>query len=80
LNFKLPPGGIVGVIGPNGAGKIDAVQDDHRPGKARQRQRSRSATVHLGYVDQSRDHLDPEERLGGNLRRQRRGLSSASTR
>ena len=37
LNFHLPPGGIVGVIGPNGAGKTHAVQDDHRPGAARQR-------------------------------------------
>ena len=32
LDFRLPPGGIVGVIGPNGAGKTDPVPHDHRAG------------------------------------------------
>lgn len=31
VNFRLPPGGIVGIIGPNGAGKNYLVSDDHRP-------------------------------------------------
>jgi sulfate-transporting ATPase len=57
LSFSLPPGGIVGVIGPNGAGKstlfkliTGAEQPDSGAIKI-------GPTVHLGYVDQSRDHL-----------------------
>ena len=59
LNFKLPPGGIVGIIGPNGAGKstlfkmITGVEDPDG-GKL-----IVGETVKLGYVDQSRDSLDP---------------------
>ncbi len=58
LTFKLPPGGIVGVIGPNGAGKTTLfrmITGQEKPDTAR----SRSAkSVHLGYVDQSRDALN----------------------
>jgi ATP-binding cassette ChvD family protein len=60
LNFKLPPGGIVGIIGPNGAGKstlfkmITGVEDPDG-GKL-----IVGETVKLGYVDQSRDSLDPD--------------------
>ena len=40
------------------------VQADHRPGTARRRRGRRSAdTVHLGYVDQSRDALDPKHNV-----------------
>ena len=58
LNFKLPPGGIVGVIGPNGAGKTTLFrmitgQDQPDDGKL-----VVGETVKLGYVDQSRDSLD----------------------
>ena len=59
LTFKLPPGGIVGIIGPNGAGKstlfkmITGVEDPDG-GKL-----IVGETVKLGYVDQSRDSLDP---------------------
>jgi len=58
LSFTLPPGGIVGVIGPNGAGKstlfkIITGQEQPDSGKV-----DIGPTVHLGYVDQSRDHLD----------------------
>jgi ATP-binding cassette ChvD family protein len=58
LSFSLPPGGIVGVIGPNGAGKstlfkIITGQEEPDSGKV-----DIGPTVHLGYVDQSRDHLD----------------------
>ncbi len=61
LSFKLPPGGIVGVIGPNGAGKttlfrILTGQDKPDSGTLRI-----GDTVHLGYVDQSRDSLDPNK-------------------
>ncbi len=58
LNFKLPPGGIVGVIGPNGAGKTTLFrmitgQEHPDAGKL-----TVGETVKLGYVDQSRDSLD----------------------
>ena len=58
LDFKLPPGGIVGVIGPNGAGKTTLFrmitgQEEPDGGNLRV-----GETVKLGYVDQSRDSLD----------------------
>jgi ATP-binding cassette ChvD family protein len=58
LDFKLPPGGIVGVIGPNGAGKTTLFkmitgQEHPDAGKL-----TVGETVKLGYVDQSRDSLD----------------------
>ncbi len=58
LDFKLPPGGIVGVIGPNGAGKTTLFrmitgQETADGGALRV-----GDTVKLGYVDQSRDSLD----------------------
>jgi energy-dependent translational throttle protein EttA len=61
LNFKLPPGGIVGVIGPNGAGKTTLFrmitgQEVPDAGSLRV-----GDTVKLGYVDQSRDSLDPDK-------------------
>ena len=71
LNFSLPPGGIVGIIGPNGAGKttlfrIITGQEEPDDGEIRV-----GDTVELGYVDQSRDALDPnktvwEEISGGD--------------
>ena len=59
LSFKLPPGGIVGVIGPNGAGKTTLFrmitgQDSPDAGCI-----NVGETVKLGYVDQSRDDLNP---------------------
>ena len=71
LSFKLPPGGIVGIIGPNGAGKTTLF----RMLTGQEQPDSGTITVgdsvHLGYVDQSRDSLDPnktvwEEISGGN--------------
>jgi len=60
LTFKLPPGGIVGVIGPNGAGKTTLFrmiigQEQPDAGALRV-----GETVKLGYVDQSRDSLNPD--------------------
>ena len=60
LDFKLPPGGIVGVIGPNGAGKstlFKMIIGDEEPDAGSVRV---GETVKLGYVDQSRDALDPK--------------------
>ncbi|HEX9568984.1 MAG TPA: energy-dependent translational throttle protein EttA, partial [Rhodospirillales bacterium] len=58
LNFKLPPGGIVGVIGPNGAGKTTLfrmITGQETPDSGSLRI---GDTVKLGFVDQSRDSLD----------------------
>jgi ATP-binding cassette ChvD family protein len=71
LNFKLPPGGIVGVIGPNGAGKTTLfrlITGQETPDSGTIKV---GETVNLGYVDQSRDSLDDkktvwEEISGGN--------------
>ncbi|WGR95705.1 energy-dependent translational throttle protein EttA [Bradyrhizobium sp. ISRA443] len=71
LTFKLPPGGIVGVIGANGAGKttlFKMITQQETPDKGTI---TVGETVHLGYVDQSRDALDGsktvwEEISGGN--------------
>jgi ATPase subunit of ABC transporter with duplicated ATPase domains len=70
MNFRLPPGGIVGVIGPNGAGKTTlfkmiTAQENPDSGSFRL-----GETVQLAYIDQDRE-LDPnktiwEEISGGN--------------
>jgi len=63
MSFMLPPGGIVGVIGPNGAGKTTLF----RMILGREKPDSGSIrigeTVKLGYIDQSRDVLDPNKNI-----------------
>jgi energy-dependent translational throttle protein EttA len=71
LDFTLPRGGIVGVIGPNGAGKTTLFrmiigQEGPDAGTLKI-----GETVRIGYVDQSRDALEPnktvfEEITGGS--------------
>jgi ATP-binding cassette ChvD family protein len=71
LNFTLPRGGIVGVIGPNGAGKTTLfrmITGQEQPDAGTLRI---GETVQIGYVDQSREALDPnktvwEEISGGS--------------
>ncbi len=71
LSFILPPGGIVGVIGPNGAGKstlFRLITGQETPDSG---EIDIGPTVRLGYVDQSRDALNPnhnvwEEISGGH--------------
>ncbi len=58
LTFKLPPGGIVGVIGPNGAGKTTLFRMITGQEKPDEGTIKVGESVHLGYVDQSRDSLD----------------------
>jgi ATP-binding cassette ChvD family protein len=58
LTFKLPPGGIVGVIGPNGAGKTTLFRMITGQDKPDDGTIKVGESVHLGYVDQSRDALD----------------------
>ncbi|MEA3039326.1 MAG: hypothetical protein QOE79_1839, partial [Sphingomonadales bacterium] len=63
LSFTLPPGGIVGVIGPNGAGKttlFKLITGAEQPDAGSIRI---GDTVHLGYVDQSRDALAPNKNV-----------------
>jgi ATP-binding cassette ChvD family protein len=63
MNFRLPPGGIVGVIGPNGAGKTTLfrmITGQEQPDSGAIRI---GETVKLAYVDQSRDALNPEQTI-----------------
>jgi ATP-binding cassette ChvD family protein len=63
LTFTLPAGGIVGVIGPNGAGKstlFKLITGQEKPDAGTIEMGS---TVHLGYVDQSRDHLEAKHNV-----------------
>ncbi len=61
LSFMLPPGGIVGVIGPNGAGKTTLFRMLTGAEQPDQGALNLGETVVLGYVDQSRDDLDPNK-------------------
>nr|MBA2635775.1 energy-dependent translational throttle protein EttA [Sphingomonas sp.] len=63
LSFSLPPGGIVGVIGPNGAGKTTLFKLITGHEQADEGQVVVGPTVHLGFVDQSRDALDPKKNV-----------------
>jgi sulfate-transporting ATPase len=59
LNFKVPPGSIIGVVGGNGAGKstlFKMLTGLEKPDSGTFRL---GETVKLGYVDQSRDSLNP---------------------
>jgi len=63
VNFRLPPGGIVGIIGPNGAGKttlLRMLMGQETPDSGAL---NIGATVELGYVDQSRDDLVAENTI-----------------
>ncbi|NBT39853.1 MAG: energy-dependent translational throttle protein EttA [Alphaproteobacteria bacterium] len=71
LEFRLPAGGIVGVIGPNGAGKTTLFrmltgQETPDAGSI-----ELGDTVHMGYVDQTRDALNGAatvfEEITGNV-------------
>ncbi|WP_096703525.1 energy-dependent translational throttle protein EttA [Magnetospirillum sp. 15-1] len=61
LNFRLPPGGIVGIIGPNGAGKTTLFRMITGQEQPTSGSFTVGETVVLGYVDQSRDSLDPDK-------------------
>lgn len=63
LSFKIPKGAIVGIIGPNGAGKttlFKMITGQEKPDAGEIRL---GDTVDLGYVDQSRDELDPNKNV-----------------
>jgi len=71
FSFRLPPGGIVGIIGPNGAGKTTLFRMITGGEKPDSGSFKVGETVSLGYVDQSRDALDPNktvwEEISGGL-------------
>lgn len=63
FSFTVPAGAIVGIIGPNGAGKstlFNIITGKDAPDSGNIRLGS---TVKLGYVDQMRDHLDPNKNV-----------------
>ena len=57
VNFRLPPGGIVGIIGPNGSGKTTLLKMLMGLETPDEGELKIGPTVELGYVDQSRDDL-----------------------
>ena len=63
LSFSVPPGGIVGVIGPNGAGKSTLFKLITGQETADSGEVDIGDTVKLGFVDQSRDDLDPNKNV-----------------
>lgn len=63
LSFKIPKGAIVGIIGPNGAGKttlFKMITGQEQPDSGTIRV---GETVDLGYVDQTRDELNPDKNV-----------------
>lgn len=63
VTFNLPPGGVIGIIGPNGAGKTTLfrmIVGEEQPTSGTIRI---GDTVKLGYMNQSRDALDPEKNI-----------------
>ena len=63
MNFRLPPGAIVGVIGPNGAGKTTLFRMIVGREKADGGVLRIGDSVVVSYVDQSRESLNPDNTL-----------------
>jgi ATP-binding cassette ChvD family protein len=63
LTFNLPAGGIVGIIGPNGAGKTTLFRMITGQDKPDSGTIKVGESVQLGYVDQSRDTLNPNNNV-----------------
>lgn len=61
FNFKLPPGGIVGIIGANGAGKTTLFRMIAQSIEPDSGDLKFGDTVKIGYVDQSRDTLNDKQ-------------------
>ena len=63
MNFIIPPGAIVGVVGPNGAGKTTLFNMITGKDKPDSGTIELGQSVHIAYVDQERDSLDPEKTI-----------------
>jgi ATPase subunit of ABC transporter with duplicated ATPase domains len=63
MNFKLPPGGIVGVIGPNGAGKTTLFRMIAGEEKADAGEMKIGDTVKVTYIDQMRSKLSTDKTI-----------------
>lgn len=63
VTFNLPPGGVIGIIGPNGAGKTTLFRLIVGEEKADGGTIRIGDTVKLGYMNQSRESLDPEKNI-----------------
>ena len=63
LDFTVPPGAIVGVIGANGAGKSTLFRMIAGSEKPDTGSVALGDTVQLSYVDQLRDHLEPDKTI-----------------
>jgi len=61
MTFDIPPGAIVGIIGPNGAGKTTLFRMIVGQEQPDDGTLTVGQTVKMGYVDQSRETLDPEK-------------------
>src|SRR4030095_8965180 len=67
LTFSMPRGGIVGVIGANGAGKTTLFRMITGQEKPDAGALKVGDSVKLGYVDQSRDALDPAKNVWAEI-------------
>ena len=61
LSFQIPPGAIVGIIGPNGAGKSTIFRMITGREKPDSGEIKIGHTVHIAYVDQSRESLQGDK-------------------
>ena len=71
MTFAVPPGGSVGIIGPNGAGKTTLFRLITDQDKASSGTLKVGETVQMGYVDQSRDTLNPDHTVWEEISEER---------
>ena len=67
LGFKIPRGAIVGIIGPNGAGKTSLFRMMTKEITPDTGTITQGDTVHLSYIDQSRDSLNDSKTVWEEL-------------